>query len=289
VGWLVALLVVGVGVAALSLPVSYNVIGPFLDRRQLKKNDSMFFDHYCRGGTLVRFHRFNRHLPAEPRCKLCYVPFGGVGRVLGVRPSRKNSNFCRSCFEAAPLGGHETEIGVLFADARGFTAWSARTAPSEVAEALSRFYRGASTALMAHDAIIDKLIGDEVMAVFIADIPTLGAGMGDHMLTAAQELLDAAAQSFPELPVGIGLHCGTAWIGNVGSDDMKDFTALGDVVNLAARLQACAGAGEIVMSGELQDLLTNKPSTVAREFDLKGLDTAVRAHVLSTTAPPTDR
>ena len=280
-GWIVAALGVCAVVAVLALPVGYNVVGPWIDRRHLKKSDSMFFDHYCSGGALVRYHRFNRRLPADPRCKLCYVPFGGVGRVLRVRPSRKNSNFCRSCFEAAPLGGHETEIGVLFADARGFTAWSATTAPSEVAEALSRFYKGASAALMAHDAIIDKLIGDEVMAVFIQEIPTLGSGMCDHMLAAAEELLRAAALSFSELPVGVGLHCGSAWIGNVGSDDMKDFTALGDVVNLAARLQGCAGAGEIVMSEEVHTRLTSAPPTTARQFELKGVEHPVQAHVAS--------
>jgi adenylate cyclase len=284
----VVVIVVAVGVLAIvtlaSLPVGYNVVGPWLDRRHLRASDSMFLDHYCAGGGLVRYHRFNRHLPASPRCKLCYVPFGGVGRVLGIRPSRKNSNFCRSCFESAPVGGQETEIGVLFADARGFTAWALTAAPTEVAEALSRFYKGATTSLMAHDAIIDKFVGDEVMAIFIADIPTLGARLCDQMLLAAHELLVAAKESFKELPVGVGLHRGTAWVGNVGADDMKDFTALGDVVNLAARLQACAGPGQIVMSEEVYGQLTSPPATTPELFTVKGLDNAVRAHVAEPAA-----
>jgi adenylate cyclase len=279
VALIAVVVVVIVVLALLSLPVGYNLIGPWRDRRMVRKNDGAFLEHYCRHGSLVRYHRFNRWLPANPRCKLCYVPFGGVGRVLGVRRSRKNSNFCRSCFEAAPLGGQETEIGVLFADARGFTAWATTANPTDVAEALSRFYKGATTSLMAHDAIVDKFVGDEVMAIFIADIPTLRDRMCDQMLLAANELLAASAESFKELPVGVGLHCGTAWVGNVGDDDMKDFTALGDVVNVAARLQACAGPGQIVMSDDVRSRLSAPPATTAQMFEVKGKEEAVLAHV----------
>jgi adenylate cyclase len=226
----------------------------------------------------------NRHLPASPRCKLCYVPFGGVGRVLGIRPSRKNSNFCRGCFEASPDGGQETEIGVLFADARGFTAWASDAAPTDVAAALDRFYKCATTSLMAHDAVIDKLVGDEVMAIFIAELPSLGIHTSDQMLDAAQELLAGAQQNFAELPIGIGLHRGRAWIGNVGTGDMKDFTALGDVVNVAARLQSCALAGQIVMSPAVYGQLSQPPPCLEAQFTVKGKAQALQAHVI-TTAP----
>src|SRR3954451_719536 len=67
-----------------------------------------------------------RHLPSEPRCRLCKAPYGGVGgrgmRRFGVGPSRKNPTLCNTCFEEAPMGGVEMEIGVLFADVRGFTS-----------------------------------------------------------------------------------------------------------------------------------------------------------------------
>lgn len=275
--------VVSIAMVALlaTIPVGYNLIGPWNDRRHTHKSDGYLLEHWCRHGALIKFHRFNRWLPAEPRCKLCYVPFGGVGRVLGVRPSRKNSNFCRSCFEAAPLGGEETDIGVLFADARGFTEWATTENPTVVAEALSRFYKGASAALMAYDAVVDKFVGDEVMAIFLTDIPTLGDRMCDRMVEAAERLLAAAAASFEELPVGVGLHCGTAWVGNVGSADMKDFTALGDVVNIAARLQACAGPGEIVMSEGVHDRLSTSHPTTSTSFTVKGKDAPVRAHVIA--------
>jgi adenylate cyclase len=277
VALLVTLVIVVVVIAA--APVGYNVIGPRLDARDLRRNDRTFLDDYCAHGRLLSYHRLNRRLPASPRCKLCYVPFGGFGRMLGIRPSRKNPNFCRSCFESAPMGGYETEVGVLFADARGFTAWATREAPTEVAAALQRFYKGATRSLMAHDAIIDKFAGDEVMALFISDLPSLRAKTCDQMLAAAEEMMVAAKESFRELPIGVGLHCGTAWVGNVGADGMKDFTALGDVVNIAARLQRCAGPGQIVMSDDVYARLAAAPPTSEQHFPIKGKDSSLRARV----------
>jgi adenylate cyclase len=177
------------------------------------------------------------------------------------------------------MGGYETEVGVLFADARGFTAWATREAPTEVAAALNRFYDGAMRSLMAHDAIIDKFVGDEVMAIFISDIPSLGAKMCDEMLAAAEEMMRAAKKSFKELPIGVGLHRGTAWVGNVGAEAMKDFTALGDVVNVAARLLSCAGPGQIVISEDVYAGLTAPPQATEEQFQVKGKDDALRALV----------
>src|SRR3954454_10490551 len=89
-----------------------------------------------------------RSLPSDPRCRLCKAPYGGFGgrvmRRFGFGPSRKNPTLCNTCFEQAPMGGVDLEIGVLFADVRGFTAMAEGMAPSEVAELLNRFYECAS-------------------------------------------------------------------------------------------------------------------------------------------------
>ena len=119
--------------------------------------------------------RLFRHLPSPPRCKTCYVPFDGIGgrlaRLAGFRPSRKNPSLCSHCCESITgNGGAEVDIAVLFADVRGSTALGERTTPTEFATLLNRFYRVATDTLVGHDAVIDKLIGDEVMAFFVRGV-----------------------------------------------------------------------------------------------------------------------
>src|ERR1700730_10294638 len=124
--------------------------------------------------TLKRAQRVFRHLPSAPRCKLCQNPFRGVGgRVMGLagfKPSRKNPNLCARCCDSLPPGGLELDIAVLFADVRGSTALCERVGATVFANLLNRFYRTATDVLVNHDAIIDKLVGDEVMALFIPGI-----------------------------------------------------------------------------------------------------------------------
>ena len=210
-----------------------------------------------------------RHLPSDPRCRLCRAPYGGIGgrvmRRFGYGPSRKNPTLCASCFEKAPLGGVEMEIGVFLADVRGFTSMAEGMDPTGVAGLLNRFYASAS-AILGRSAIIDKLVGDEVMALYIPQL--FGAeASADDMLRDARELLEAV----PWLRLGVGLDIGTAYVGNVGSGEVKDFTALGDVVNTASRLQSSAQAGQIVMSQRLVERLTAAPADArSTKLELKG-------------------
>jgi adenylate cyclase len=201
------------------------------------------------------FRTVMRRLPSAPRCRLCRVPYGGIGgrimRRVGFGPSRKNPSLCNTCFEKAPMGGVEMEIGVLFADVRGFTSLAEGMALNDVADLLNRFY-GSAAGVLAESAVIDKFVGDEVMALYLPAL--LAEHWEDEMLRDASDLLTAVgfgSAAEPWLKVGIGLDVGRAYVGNVGSGDVKDFTALGDVVNTAARLQASAEAGQIVMSERL--------------------------------------
>lgn len=223
--------------------------------------------------------RFFRRLPNDPRCKLCRSPFAGVGgrmlAAVGRKPSRKSPNLCQYCFEHLPEGGLELDIGVVFADVRGSTSMGEKTTASDFAATLNDFYRLATDVLVAHDAIIDKLIGDEVMALFIPGIA--GPDYRRRTALAAFELADAVR----DLPVGVAAHAGVAFVGMVGSGTVVDFTALGDAVNTGARLQSEAAPGEVVFLGEVYDLVAEAhPGATRKRVDLRGRDAPVDIAVL---------
>jgi adenylate cyclase len=215
-----------------------------------------------------------RHIPSSPRCKLCFNPFGGVGgkfmRLAGFKPSRKNPNFCSRCCDMLPPGGAECDIAVLFADVRGSTGLGESRSASEVAALYNRFYVTATEVLVRHDAIVDKLIGDEVMALFVPGFA--GPEYRRRAAEAAGALLRAigyGTESAPWLPVGVGVNAGVAYVGNVGGAVM-DFTALGDTVNVAARLQGQAAVGEVLLAGVREDCAGLFPSTEVRTLAVEG-------------------
>ena len=202
--------------------------------------------------------------------------------MLRIKPSQKNPNLCKSCLEAAPIGGFETEVGVLFADIRGFTAWSEGRSPNEVANMLTRFYGLSSRVLTSDDALVE-FVGDQVMALYLTDFSSLGARTPDVMISAGERLLCEICKVQPAdpLPIGVGIHMGLASVGNVGKGEFKDFTAVGDVVNTTARLQSCALAGQIVVSDEVYARAAGH-HLLARPTSLtvKGKVGSFRAHVI---------
>ncbi len=227
--------------------------------------------------------RVFRRLPSNPRCKLCRNPFGGIGgrlcSVIGRKPSRKNPNLCQYCFDHLPPGGIEIDIGVLFADVRNSTGLGERSSATEFAERLNRFYAVATEILIRHDAMIDKLIGDEVMGVFLAGLA--GADYRSKTALAAIDLTAAAG----DLPVGVAANAGVAFVGNVGSGTVLDFTALGDAVNVGARLQSFAYPGEVVLAFDLYDLIAQAhPGARIEVLQVKGRAQPVQVAVLDVPA-----
>jgi adenylate cyclase len=274
-------------VAALVLAgwsLCYRSVFPFVNARRRAKDDEYLFNA-CASGLVSRFRWVNRRLPADPRCRTCLVPFGGVGRVFRVQPSRKNPNYCMSCFEMAPLGATDMQIGVLFADLRGFTSWCEGQPPEAVERALNRFYTVTTSAVTDADGLVDKLVGDEVIGLFLPVFPALGDHTCGVMVSAAERIirgLNDATSGATALPVGIGLNFGIARVGNVGAGVVKDFTAVGDVVNTAARLQDAASAGEIVVSEAVYERISRRyPKAAPTRLDLRGKAEPVLARVLA--------
>jgi adenylate cyclase len=236
-------------------------------------------------------HLLFRYLPSAPRCKVCHNPFGGLGGKLvglfGFRRSRKNPNLCTQCCDTLPPGGAELDVAVLFADVRGSTAMGERMEPGAYAAAMNRFYNVATEVLVREDAIIDKLIGDEVMALFIPGI--CGPEYHRRAAEAALSLLRAVGNrrsKGPWMPIGVGVNSGLTYVGNVGGDGVVDFTALGDTVNIAARLASSAAAGEALLSEPIYNAVAAKlPELERRTLSIRGREAPLPVHVLRAAIP----
>lgn len=177
----------------------------------------------------------------------------------------------------------ERLVTVMFADVRGFTGMSQREAPAALTEMVTTFFRWAKQEIERHHGLVDQYAGDAVLATFNVSGARLEHAL--HALQAAIAIRDKA--SYGGLPVGMGLAVGPAVVGQLAKDG--NVTAVGETVNLAARLQAQASAGEILLSEEAhrrtQDWLQRQPLPVAREtLELKGLPQPVVAYRLTAPA-----
>jgi adenylate cyclase len=234
---------------------------------------------------LAPFAKFFRLLPSQHRCPLCYAPyanpFGPLVSRLGFGRSARYPQLCNPCFrglEEHP-GGAEVSITVLFADVRGSTGIAERMSAAEFSTLLQRFYGLVTTAVQDEGGVIDKFLGDGVMALFIPSFTERhDAARG---LAAARRIL-----SETDLPVGIGLNTGPAFTGFLGATaEVAGFSAVGDAVNVTHRLGGEAAAGELLVSAETiaaagVDPATSGEGWQARRLSVKGRDRAVDAFSL---------
>lgn len=233
------------------------------------------------------FHHLMGLLPASPRCKLCNAPFkswgGALMRMTGRNQSKKNPRYCEPC-EFQERGGAEVEISMLFADMRGSTTLAEQMAPAEFTALIARFYQEATDVLVQSDALVDRLVGDEVIGLFIPAFA--GTEHARRAVEAGRKLIRRAGyggSKSPWLPLGIGIHTGVAFVGVMqGADDgLRDFTALGDNVNITARLASRAAAGEVLVSEAALRASGLKAGNLERRtLNLKGKSNAVSVFVL---------
>jgi adenylate cyclase len=235
--------------------------------------------------------RISRAIPSDPRCKLCDGPFGPPGnimRFLGFGPSQINRRICRHCIQALEKnpGGAEVELSLLFADVRGSTALAEQTSAEEFSQLMAKFYGTAAHVVDERNGIVDKFVGDQVVALFIPGFA--GADHASDAIAAARELLARTGHGdgIPWIPVGAGVHTGVAYVGTVGEGDALDFTALGDSVNTAARLASSAGTGEILVSSAAAAASQLETAGLeARTLALRGRAESVEAWVTSVGEP----
>jgi adenylate cyclase len=237
-----------------------------------------------------RQRRLFRLLPGSPRCKNCYAPFEGSGSIIvqllyGKRPSNLNPQLCNVCevFAKKYQGGAEIELSLLFADVRGSTTMAENMAPKEFHELINKFYRTATHVLVHSDALIDKIIGDQVAGMYVPGFA--GPDHAQQAISAAQEIMRATKHgnsNGPWIPLGAGVHTGTAFVGSVGSNQgTTDITVLGDAANIAARLSSLAEVGQILISepAYVSSQMT-RSKLEKRSLDLKGKSESVSVYVL---------
>ena len=169
-------------------------------------------------------------------------------------------------------GGAEIEMSMLFADIRGSTSLAETMPPGEYRALLDRFYNVAADAIFASDGFLDKFVGDEVVATFVPLMTgELHARRAVEAARALMTNVGYGSATGPWLPLGAGVHTGTTWMGAVGDGPAANLTALGDSVNVTARLAALAEAGEILITTDAA-LAAGVDSTTLphRSLELRG-------------------
>jgi len=183
------------------------------------------------------------------------------------------------------LGGERRRVAVLFADIRGYTAFSENRDPEEVVGVLNNYFQQLSEMVHANHGDIDKFVGDQIMAVFD------GSRMTKHAVQCATDFMNImetlAAQSGADLSIGIGVHVGDVVVGAMGSRERKDFTVLGDNVNLSARLCSSAAAGQTLISRDVVEDLPKKFAQRAKRLEpisVKGKSKPIEIYAIYKTA-----
>jgi adenylate cyclase len=214
-------------------------------------------------------------------------------RLFGIKISQMNPNVCTICETMFTKVKRKKQIvipaTVLFADLRGYTTLSELSGESRAVEVLNRFYDVCSAAVWEQDGIVNKFIGDAVLAIF--NFPILRedhvrravlAGMEIQRLCLEDKRLTTTNAEGQEVPigVGIGIHTGNATMGEVGTA-YKDFTIIGPVVNTASRIQSAAQLGDMLVTDDVYARVADLfPAAEARALQLKGMSQPVNTYLL---------
>ena len=204
--------------------------------------------------------------------------FAGHGRWA------KNPKYCIGCFRmiSSNHGGAEIECSLLFADVRGSTTLAESTTPREFNRLMGRFYNTATEVLVDHDGIVDKFVGDEIIGIFVPSMAS--AQHAAWAIYAARTLLaetGVGSPSGPWVPIGIGVNTGVAYVGSIGDSSDTEMTAMGDVVNVTARLASVAGAGEVLVTTAAAAAAGLPDDLPRRSLQLKGKSQATDVVVLT--------
>ena len=234
-------------------------------------------------------YKFNRIFPSELHCHECGKPmagfWGNVFRFMGSAPSSFSPKLCIACEKSARQYevGAEVELSMIFADVRDSTPLAEALGPSGFKEVIGRFYRETSQTLVERNAMVNRLMGDQVIALFVPRF--VGKNHAEVALEAAKDLLRVTGHGSgrePWVPVGAGVHTGTAYVGAVGAaDGVTEIAVLGSAANMCARLSSKAAAGEILISDDsIRSGSLDVSGLESRSLELKGVSQPVSVRVV---------
>jgi adenylate cyclase len=188
------------------------------------------------------------------------------------------------------LGGEEREVTVLFSDIRGFTTLSEATAPHELVAVLNRYFTLMTNEVFKHQGVLDKYIGDAIMAFWGA--PIADPLQADHALAAARGMIDRlkefnaelVREGKPTIDIGVGLYTGPVVVGNIGAESRFDYTVIGDTVNTASRLEGLNkeyGTHVIIGESTKQKLTASYPLSPLGGVKVKGKEQSVEIYAVT--------
>jgi class 3 adenylate cyclase len=211
------------------------------------------------GGAFSAWRNYRAHLRVVDMFGR-YVPRAVVNQLI-LKPE----------LEALRLGGSKREVTVVFADIRGFTSFSEKLPPDQVVAELNSLLQVMVECTFEFQGTLDKFIGDAILVLFNAPL-----NQSDHTLRAVRMALDMQARiakHSTRLSIGIGVHVGDAVVGNIGTPQRMEYTAIGSTVNIASRLCDVAQAGKVIVSKEVHDLIDGKFSAESiGPVKVKGID-----------------
>ncbi len=239
------------------------------------------------------YRKVYRLFPGHPRCFECDIPMAGLAGILlrpwGSRPSSFNSRFCSHCetFARSCEAGAEVELTLLFADIRDLTRLAEEIGTSRFKDLIKKFYKVTSDVLIQHNAMVNHLMGDQVIGLFVPRFS--GTEHARVAIQAARDMLRVTGHEQPGgpwVPVGIGIHTGMAYVGMVGSSKgVNEIAVLGSAANLAAWFSSHASTGEVLLSAETSKAANlDTTGLKSRLLELKGISNPVLVSVLP---PPT--
>ncbi len=211
-------------------------------------------------------------------CLVCNTALAGmlgaVARVGGVRRSAENPNLCNRC-NGHIEEGRVVELAVFFADLSGYTTLTHELGPERTHELLDTYLRTATDTVVKHDGFVTQFVGDEVMAFFNA--PLVRPDFAELTVNASVDLrreVNKLGDRFEHpMDVTVGIAIGHARVGRVGSKEIAHYSAIGDVVNRAARLVARVSPGGILVDGTVYAAVADAfPDAVVEEISLKGFE-----------------